>query len=172
MSTAILALSLPMLAGSGYSLYRGIRSLIEAFKNSDVLADLPLRSSAAIDIPAAGECVLSLRGRFGSRDFAGASYRLMGAGGIEVPSSLIVMRAMRTSFDGSVTLSVRRFRVGAPGRYELQVAGIEGRAPGRETRLLLGKTAGTRLLMPVLQVVVSGVLVLACLVMTLMLAFA
>lgn len=171
MDKSLLLVTLPIALAAGFGLLKGI-PLLQSVLHAEELAVLPLASGAIVDVREAGELVLSLRGTLGSRDFAGASFILRDAAGNPAPSSLIVMRTARTSLAGETTLAVRRFTIASPGRYQLDVAGLEPDRISANSRLVLSRTGGARLAFRVLWVVVAAVALLAGIVLSAVVAFA
>lgn len=151
----LLGMTLPLLLVSAFALLKGIPKLVSAMRVKPI-AELPLAGSGSIEIAQSGELILSLRSRLGSTDFASATFSLLDATGAAVPSSTIRMRSSRTGMDGQTMLSVRRFAVAAPGRYRLEVAGIDPLTSSADSRLLLTRPRGASLIGPILWVVVAG----------------
>jgi hypothetical protein len=168
---SLLFVTLPLLLVSGLALVKGIARLIAALRVEE-LASLPLASGGTVDIRAAGELVLSLRGKLGSTAFAGASFALHDASGMAVPSSVIAVRSLRSGLDGETTLAVRRFAIPAPGRYRLQASGVDPERIEANSRLVLARPGGTPLILSVLWVVAAAVALLASLVFSVLSAFA
>lgn len=167
---SLLFVTLPLMLAAGLGLTHGIPRLVAALQVEEV-ASLPLAAGGTVDIQAAGELILSLRGRLGSTDFAGASFALRDAEGKAVPSSMIAVRRLRSSLDGETTLSVRRFQVPAPGRYRLEATGFDPARAGNG-RLVLAGSGGTPLILSVLWVVTAALVLLASLVFSALAAFA
>lgn len=167
----ILFITLPVLFIAVFALLKGIPKLVAAL-HVKAMADFPLASGGTLEIAEAGELILSLRGRLGGTDFAGASFTLNDVAGAAVPSSAILMRASRTGMDGRTTLTVRRFTVPAAGRYQLDVAGIDAATVSRDSRLVLTRPSGAPLIGFILWVVVAAVALLASVVFSSIAAFA
>lgn len=166
-----LFVTLPIMAIAALGLASGIPSLRSALQTEEV-AVLPLGSGGAVDILEAGELVLSLRGSAGSRDFANASFVLRDAAGHPVPSTMIAMRSVRTRLSGETTLSVRRFAVPAPGRYRLEIAGVDAGKISDNSRVVLSRPGGLRLALRVLWVVSAAAALLAGIVFSAVAVFA
>ena len=171
MNTTILFLTVPIMAIAALGLAAAIPTLRSALR-SEELAVLPLATGGTVDIRDAGELVLSLRGTLGSRDFAKASFLLRDAAGNAAPSSLIVMRSVRTRLNGETTLAVRRFTIAAPGRYRLEVAGVEPGSISANSRIVLSRPGGARLALRVAWVVVAALALLAGIAFSAVAAFA
>lgn len=171
MDKSLLFVTLPIMAVAALALVRGI-SLLRAAPRTGELAVLPLAGVGAVDILEAGDMVLSLRGTLGSRDFAKASFTLRDAAGKPVPSSMIVVRSVRTGLDGETTLSVRRFAVPVAGRYQLETTGIDPERIADNSRLVLSKPGGGGLVLRVLWVVAAAVALLASLAFSAVVVFA
>lgn len=167
----LLFATLPLLLVAGLALVKGIARLIQALR-VDELANLPLAAGGTVDIREAGEVLLSLRGTLSSTDFAGASFALRDTEGKAVPSSMLVLRSLRTGLDGEATLSVRRFQVPVPGRYLLETSGLDPERIAGSSRLVLTRPGGAPLILSVLWVVSAAVVLLASLVFSALSAFA
>lgn len=171
MDKTILFVTLPVMAIAALALAKGIPSLRTALQTEE-MAVLPLASGGTVDIRETGELVLSLRGTLGSRDFARASFVLRDAAGNPAPSSLIAMRSVRTRLNGETTLSVRRFTVSTPGRYQIEVAGVDPGSVSGNSRLVLSRPGGATLAFRVLWVVSAAVALLAGIAFSAVAAFA
>lgn len=171
MDKTFLLITLPLMVAAGVALAQGVPALTAVLQQEE-LANLPLVPTGTVDIPEAGEVVLSLRGTLGSRDFAQTSFTLRDANRQAVPSSAIVMRRSRTTLAGETTLTVRRFSVPAAGRYQLEVSGLVSDDHSTQSRLILSKVAGSNLTLRVLWVVGAAVVLLAALAFSAILAFA
>lgn len=167
----ILFITIPVLLIAAFALMKGVPKLVSAL-NVKAIADFSLASGGSVEVAEAGELILSLRGRLGSSDFAGASFALRDAAGMAVPASTILMRSSRTGMDGQTTLAVRRFTVPAAGRYQLEVAGIEPNKVSGDSRLVLSRPSATSLIGLVLWVVAAAVTLLAAFVASSIVAFA
>lgn len=91
---------------------------------------------------------------------------LRDAAGRSVPSSRIAFRSLPTGLDGASTLAVRRFEVPTPGRLRLEATGFDPARVAGDSRLVLTRARGARLLASVLWVVVAAVALLASLVVS------
>jgi hypothetical protein len=171
MDKTALFVTVPVLVIAALALAKGIPALRAAL-HTDALAVLPLGSGATVDIREPGDLILSLRGPLGNRDFARAAFALRDAAGTPAPSRPIAMRAARTGLDGETDLSVRRFTLAAPGRYQLEVTGIDAGNGSAANRLVLSRPRGATLAMPVLWVVSAAVAALAALVFSAVVALA
>lgn len=156
----ILFITIPLLLMAAFALVKGVPKLVSAL-NVKAVADFALASGGTVEVVEAGELILSLRGRLGSTDFATASFVLKDVEGVAAPSSTILMRSSRTGMDGRTTLAVRRFAVPAPGRYQLEVAGIDAAKVSADSRLVLARPGGAPLIGLVLWVVMAAVTLLA-----------
>jgi hypothetical protein len=171
MDRTLLLITVPLMLAAGFALVKGIPVLSAALRQAE-LANLPLAPAGTVDIPEAGEIVLSLRGAFGSRDFARASFILRDANGQSVPSSMILMRSSRTTLAGETTLAVRRFTLATAGRYYLEVSGLTPADQSSRNRLILSKAAGSSRLLPLVWVAGAAVVLLAAFVFSAIVAFA
>ena len=160
MNTTILSATAPLVAIAALGLATGIPALRSALR-TDELAVLPLATGGTVDIRDAGELILSLRGTLGSRDFAKASFVLRDAAGQAAPSSLLVMRSVRTRLNGEATLAVRRLTITAPGRYLLEVAGVDARSVSGNSRIVLSRPGGATLVLRVAWVLAAALALLA-----------
>lgn len=171
MDKTLLLITLPLMVAAGIALAKGVPALTAVLQQEE-LANLPLAPAGTVDIPKAGEVVLSLRGALGSRDFAQTSFTLRDANGQTVSSSIIVMRSSRTTLTGETTLAIRRFSVATAGRYQLEVSGLTSDDQSGQSRLILSKAAGSNLTLRVLWVVGAAVVLLAALAFSAIVAFA
>jgi hypothetical protein len=153
------------------ALLKGIPRLASAMQ-AQAEADVPLAADHLVQLSAAGEWVLSLRGRFGTNDFADARFTLRDEAGAVLPSSPILMRASRTGMDGRTTLSLCRFTAPAPGRYRLETRGIDASRASGDSRLVLTRPAGAALFGSVVWVLAAALVLLGSVVLSSLAAFA
>lgn len=171
MEKALLLVTIPVIITAAVALAKGVPALTAALQQEE-LANLPLAATGTVDLPEAGEIVLSLRGALGSRDFAQASFTLRDPNGQAVPSSMIVVRSSRTTLAGDTTLSVRRFSIPAAGRYQLDVSGLGAEPQSTQNRLILSKAGDANLTLRIVWVVGAAVTLLAAIVFSALVAFA
>ena len=160
-----LLLTAPLLLLGGAALFKGIGSLRAALRATEV-AVLPLTSAATVEFAEAGDLVLALRGRLGTRDFAAAEFSLRDATGTPVPSSLITARTVSTSLDGESTLTVRKFMVQTPGRHELVVSGLQPATLSGSSRVVFERPGGLAVALRIAWVIAASVLLLAAIVVS------
>jgi hypothetical protein len=144
-----------------------IRSLIRRAR-LDALARLPLTPEHQFKLPA-GDVILHLSGPLGKVGLGRLSFALLDAGGVSMPSAPILLRTRRSTSLRNLTLSVRRFSVPIAGVYRLQVAGIPADRDLPDCGLVLARPQGPVLLLAILGVVLAGVALIACTVLTLLL---
>ena len=171
MNTTILSVTVPIMAIAALGLAVGVPSLRNALRTEE-LAILPLATGGTVDIREAGKLILSLRGSLGSRDFARAAFLLRDAAGNAAPSSLIALRSVRIRLNGETTLAVRRLTIAAPGRYLLEVAGVEPGSISSNSRIVLSRPGGATLAWRVAWVVVAALALLAGIAFSAVAAFA
>ena len=171
MNTTILSVTVPIMAIAALGLAVGVPSLRNALRTEE-LAILPLATGGTVDIREAGKLILSLRGSLGSRDFAKASFLLRDAAGNAAPSSLIALRSVRTRLNGETTLAAKRLTIAAPGRYLLEVAGVEPGSISSNSRIVLSRPGGATLAWRVAWVVVAALALLAGIAFSAVAAFA
>lgn len=171
MDKSLLFLTLPIVVVAGVALLRGITDLRSAMHTEEV-AVLPLAVGGTFDVREVGDLNLSLKGRLGSRDFAHASFFLRDSAGNPVTSTPIIMRSVRTTLAGETTVAVRRFAVRTPGRYLLEVTGVDLSRIAGGSSLVLSRPSGKPVMMRVLWVVGASVMMLGALVFSAVAAFA
>ena len=148
--------SLPLIIISALLLWKAIVALISAVKASE-LAILPLTDNGEVLFKQAGDIVLAIRGKLGSRDFAHAEFSLLNEWGKTVPSKMLGMRTKTTNLSGETTLSICRYKLSAPGRYWLNVTGVEPAKISSDSSIVFLKPMGLRLVLHILLIVLSAI---------------
>jgi hypothetical protein len=167
----LLIITLPLMLVAAFALLKGIPRLASAMQ-AQAETDVPLAPDQMVQLSAAGEWVLSLRGRWGTSDFSGARFTLRDEAGAVLPSNTILVRASRTGMDGRTTLSLCRFTAPAPGRYRLETRGIDVTRASGDSRLVLARPAGAALFGSVAWVLAAALALLGSVVLSSLAAFA
>ena len=116
-----------------------------------------------IEMPAV--VVLAVSGSQFRTGFGGATFALKDAAtGREVASETVVVRTKRSSLNGTVTLSVRRFTVPHAGDFVLEARGLSPGIEDSGARFVLQRSHEVALAIHILRVVGSAVLLLAAIV--------
>jgi hypothetical protein len=122
-----------------------IRGVVRAMR-VETLARLRVVDEQAVAIAKAGPVVLSVQGPHFTTKFGSLSFTVRDADGRGVPTSMIVMRAHKTSLGGTTTLTLRRFAAERPGTHALRVGGIDPSTDYADCAILL--TTPTSALLP------------------------
>ena len=155
-----LLLTLPLIVVSAVLLWKTISALIVATKAAEI-ATLPLAGGGDVVFNEAGEIMLALRGRLGTGDFAQAKFALLNDWGKEVPSRAFAMRTRMTNLSGETTLSVCSYTISVPGRYRLNVTGIDSAKVSANSCIVFLKQTGLALVMRILLIVLSAIALIA-----------
>ncbi len=143
---------------------QGIRALLRV-SAANALAVLPAQSHQTVSLAEAGPVVLAVSGSQFRTGFGGATFALKDAAtGREVASETVVVRTKRSSLNGTVTLSVRRFTVPHAGDFVLEARGLSPGIEDSGARFILQRSHQVALAIHILRVVGSAVLLLAAIV--------
>lgn len=155
-----LLVALPLIVVSAVLLWKTISALIVATKAAEI-ATLPLAGGGEVMFNEAGEIILSLRGRLGTGDFAQAKFALLNDWGKEAPARTFALRTRTTNLSGETTLSICSYTISTPGRYHLNVMGIDSAKVSANSCIVFLKPAGLALVIRILLIVLSAIALIA-----------
>lgn len=100
------------------------------------IAEVPVTpTDTPVSFPQAGDVILHVEGRLFTSAFRGVQFVLTDLAGRAVPGRLVLVRAVRSPIHG-VRLAIRRFRIDAPGTYQVRCEGLGADASYAECRLV------------------------------------
>lgn len=134
MTRVWLLLTVPVVLFSIFICIKAFTRIAQPF--SEALLTAPVLPDQTLDFPVAGGIALNIEGPRLTTKFRSLEFALIEtATGQQAPSRSILFRLQRSTFQ-RVRLEYRRFSLGRPGRYRLQIAGMRPEVDYSDCRIV------------------------------------